>query len=181
MNAIHLTSQVLQLRQDELAKVSSGHLINLVSKDMQAIPIMVTYVPSLFFSVAEMLLLVPLLWLLAGKETLAGLAFVLFVGLSTVIGSKILLAPLRRKTTFFTDKRLGLVEAAISGIRVVKMNAWELLFKDWIGQARRYFIKYKLHFLVYFFLKSSGSKLLFFIQYMKKTTEPKQNNLFWKF
>ena len=45
---------------------------------------------------------------------------------------------LQEKVTTLTDKRLRLIYDVISGIRVLKMNAWEWCFRDLVSGIRRY-------------------------------------------
>ena len=45
---------------------------------------------------------------------------------------------LQVKVTTLTDKRLRLIYDVISGIRVLKMNAWEWCFRDLVSGVRRY-------------------------------------------
>ena len=46
-------------------------------------------------------------------------------------------AKLRKKAASFTDKRLVVMNEIISGIRAVKMHAWEWNFRDIVRDLRR--------------------------------------------
>ena len=45
---------------------------------------------------------------------------------------------LQDKAAKMTDKRLRQMHDVISGIRVLKMNAWEWCFHDLVSEVRRY-------------------------------------------
>ena len=40
-----------------------------------------------------------------------------------------------------TDKRIRIMNEIISGMKVIKMYAWELAFKDVVSKLRRYSIQ----------------------------------------
>ena len=48
-----------------------------------------------------------------------------------------LVCPLRSKTAALTDDRIRTMSEVITGIRTVKMNAWEKSFIDLITRLRR--------------------------------------------
>jgi hypothetical protein len=48
-----------------------------------------------------------------------------------------LFACIRQKHAKVTDKRLAVMSEIISGIRAVKMYAWEWNYKDVVGKLRR--------------------------------------------
>jgi ATP-binding cassette subfamily C (CFTR/MRP) protein 4 len=45
--------------------------------------------------------------------------------------------PLRSKTAAFTDARIRTMNEVITGIRIIKMYAWEKSFADLIASLRR--------------------------------------------
>ena len=77
-----------------------------------------------------------LLWYFVGWQALVGVAFllvlVLFTGYLGHIGGK-----LRKKTAAVTDRRILLMNEAVSAIRALKTNAWEWIYKDKIREIRR--------------------------------------------
>lgn len=55
-----------------------------------------------------------------------------------------LITSYRQKSATNTDKRIKLMDEVITGIRVIKMFAWEKLFTEIINKARKYiFVYYK--------------------------------------
>ena len=127
---------MLTLSEANLADVTSGHVVNLVSKD--TLPIL--YTPRFIFYIItaplEILVLGALLWILVGVETLTSLVFVV-LSICYQISFGGYLATLRARTAQRTDKRLALITDVISGIRAIKMNVWEGIFKEFVTTERR--------------------------------------------
>lgn len=46
-------------------------------------------------------------------------------------------APLRSKTAAFTDARIRTMNEVITGMRIIKMYAWEKSFADLIAKLRK--------------------------------------------
>ena len=85
----------------------------------------------------EILPVFSLLWNFVGWQTFAGVIFSIAhifcqVNLGNVFKS------LQDKAAKMTDKRLRQMHDVISGIRVLKMNAWEWCFHDLVSEVRRY-------------------------------------------
>ena len=77
-----------------------------------------------------------ILWYLIGWEAFVGASlFFLLVTFQIFIARKA--AKLRKKAVAFTDKRLVVMNEIISGIRAVKMYAWEWNFRDILFEFRR--------------------------------------------
>lgn len=77
-----------------------------------------------------------ILWYLMGWEALVGAAFYFVLVVFQLFMAR-KAARLRAKAAAFTDKRLVVVKEIISGIRAVKLNAWEWKFRDAIRDLRR--------------------------------------------
>ena len=52
--------------------------------------------------------------------------------------SMMLFCPIRFNSALVTDKRVRIMNEVISGIRVIKMYAWENAFSKLISRLRRY-------------------------------------------
>ena len=86
--------------------------------------------------IVEILLATGLVCYLIGYMAGAGILFMLVLLVYYVtMGSAC--AQLRMKTAKVTDRRLGIINAVIFGIRAVKMYAWEWPFRENIDRARR--------------------------------------------
>ena len=78
-----------------------------------------------------------ILWYLIGWEALIGVSlFFVLAAFQILLARKA--AKLREKAATFTDERLVVMNEIISGIRAVKMYAWEWNFKDVVYDLRRY-------------------------------------------
>ena len=119
-----------------LAKKSSGYIINLITKDMIHIQQAFTTSDSLIIPV-EIVVVTGLFWKLIGWQTIGGMIFaIILIAYQTALGK--LFKLLQDRVARLTDKRLQLVYDVISGIRVLKMNAWEWCFRDLVHGVRRY-------------------------------------------
>ena len=121
-----------------LAEKSSGYIINLITKDMINIQQAIITLVALFTPI-EILAVSCLLWKLVGWQTIGGvvLSFVL-IACQVALGkiSKIL----EGKVTKLNDRRMRLIYDVVSGIRLLKMNAWEWCFRDLVSGVRRYVV-----------------------------------------
>ena len=71
-----------------------------------------------------------------GWKVLVGAAFLVgIVAFQMLMARKA--ATLRKKAAAFTDKRLVVMNEVISGIRAVKVHAWEWKFRDIVRDLRR--------------------------------------------
>jgi ATP-binding cassette subfamily C (CFTR/MRP) protein 4 len=124
------------LHMRSLLVTESSHIVNLSSQDVELFMQGGIFLHYLYVPILEALVI-----LIFGIREL-GVAFV--VGFAAIM----LLAPIQ---SFFskaatriryvlashTDARLRLISQAINGVRLMKINAWELAFKDIISEARR--------------------------------------------
>ena len=77
-----------------------------------------------------------LVWYLVAWQALIGASFFLFVvAYGSFAAHKA--GKVRHQSAAVTDKRLELMKDIITGIRVVKMYAWEGNFTDLVAQIRR--------------------------------------------
>ena len=121
-----------------LAKKSSGYIINLITKDMIHIQQAIMTSDSLIIPV-EIAAVTGLLWKLIGWQTIGGIIFaIILIAYQTALGK--LFKILQDRVARMTDKRLQLMYDVISGIRVLKMNAWEWCFRDLVHGVRRYVV-----------------------------------------
>ena len=96
----------------------------------------------------EILLVFSLLWNLVGWQTFGGVVFsIALIFCQTTLGN--VFKSLQDKAARITDSRLRLIHDVISGIRVLKMNAWEWCFHDLVSEVRRYEFPCKKKFMFY--------------------------------
>ena len=142
----YLTSslQILLLGQHTLNEFTKGHVIDLVSNDVQRMELAARQFFRLLVAIVDVCAAVPLLWHFIGWQALIGFIFLLL--LVPFGGSIIYLSgKLRVKTASVTDKRINLIAEIVAGIREVKTQAWEWIFREQIEDTRR-LVKNRGHF-----------------------------------
>ena len=131
-----LLSQVILLGHRTLQEFQEGHVIDLLSNDIQRIEL----APRWFFDMIWFIFFTPvILYLflnLFDWEALVGILVLLslvpyFFFVSFVVGK------LRRQTAELSDKRIALMNELVSGIRVVKTQAWEQKYEEKVKRIRR--------------------------------------------
>ena len=129
--------QVLSLKRYSLETTLSGKTINLVSNDAQKVERSLNQLGMVLAAPLELTISLVILWYLIGWEALAGAAiFFVLVAFQMLMARKA--AKLRDKAAAFTDERLVVMNEIITGIRAVKMYAWEWNFRDAVCNLRRY-------------------------------------------
>ena len=114
----------------------SGNTINLVSNDAQKVQRNLSHVAFVLSAPLELIINLVILWYLIGWEALVGAAiFFVIAAFQMLLAKKS--AKLRKKAAAFTDKRLVVMNEIISGIRAVKMYAWEWNFRGAVRDIRR--------------------------------------------
>ncbi|XP_068754000.1 ATP-binding cassette sub-family C member 4-like [Montipora capricornis] len=128
--------KVVSLSRCSLEATLSGNTINIVSNDAQKIEKSLNSVGYILSAPLEIVINLLILWYLIGWKALFGASFlVILVAFQILMTRKA--ARLRMKAATFTDKRLVIMNEIISGIRAVKMHAWEWNFRDSVGHLRR--------------------------------------------
>ncbi|XP_037656315.1 multidrug resistance-associated protein 4 isoform X2 [Choloepus didactylus] len=119
--------KALCLSNAAMGKTTTGQIVNLLSNDVnkfdQAGPL-------------QAIAVTVLLWMEIGISCLAGMAVVLILlPLQSCFGK--LFSSLRSKTATFTDVRIRTMNEVITGIRIIKMYAWEKSFAELITTLRK--------------------------------------------
>ena len=129
--------QTLLLSKDSLLRFSTGHVIDLVSNDVQRLEAdTVRLFLVMPFSILQFVVISFLLVHFIGWQTSMGITFLCLLlpylgGLSSVG------AALRSRTAAVSDRRISLINQVISGIRAIKSYAWEKEYRQKIGNMRR--------------------------------------------
>lgn len=110
--------------------------MNLISKDLEPIDQCSQLVPFLFTAPVELVVFSILLSALIGWESVMGIVYMLVCTLLRC-GIGRVYRKMRQHTAFFMDHRLRLLSEVLSGIRVIKINAWERVFQQLIKDIRR--------------------------------------------
>jgi len=126
-----------ELNRSDIQKILTGKTINLVSNDAQKLEKILWAIFLFLFAPLEVLASCIILWLLIGWRVLAGVAFYVIIIVYVTVASHHT-KHLRAKIAAATDKRLEVMNEILSGIRAVKIYAWEMNFTEAIKQLRRY-------------------------------------------
>uniref|UniRef100_A0A7N5JPI8 Multidrug resistance-associated protein 1 n=1 Tax=Ailuropoda melanoleuca TaxID=9646 RepID=A0A7N5JPI8_AILME len=113
-----------------------GEIVNLMSVDAQRFMDLATYINMVWSAPLQVILALYLLWLNLGPSVLAGVAvMILMVPLNAVMAMKTKtyqVAHMKSK-----DSRIKLMNEILNGIKVLKLYAWELAFKDKVLAIRQ--------------------------------------------
>uniref|UniRef100_A0A8C9ZNG8 Multidrug resistance-associated protein 1 n=1 Tax=Sander lucioperca TaxID=283035 RepID=A0A8C9ZNG8_SANLU len=112
-----------------------GEIVNLMSVDAQRFMDLITYINMIWSAPLQVALALYFLWQNLGPSVLAGVAvMVLMVPINAVIAMKTKtyqVAQMKSK-----DNRIKLMNEMLNGIKVLKLYAWELAFKDKVSEIR---------------------------------------------
>ena len=137
-NRLSLSMQIItELNRSDVQKILTGKTINLVSNDAQKFEKVLWAIFKILFVPLEVLASCIILWLLIGWRALAGVVFYVTAIIYVTVASH-QTKHLRVKSAAATDKRLEVMNEILSGIRAVKIYAWEMNFTEAIKQLRRY-------------------------------------------
>ncbi|XP_059009907.1 multidrug resistance-associated protein 1 [Mustela lutreola] len=113
-----------------------GEIVNLMSVDAQRFMDLATYINMVWSAPLQVILALYLLWLNLGPSVLAGVAvMILMVPVNAVMAMKTKtyqVAHMKSK-----DSRIKLMNEILNGIKVLKLYAWELAFKDQVLAIRQ--------------------------------------------
>ncbi|KAM9210176.1 multidrug resistance-associated protein 1 [Dugong dugon] len=113
-----------------------GEIVNLMSVDAQRFMDLTTYINMVWSAPLQVILALYLLWLNLGPSVLAGVAvMILMVPINAVMAMKTKtyqVAHMKSK-----DSRIKLMNEILNGIKVLKLYAWELAFKDKVLAIRK--------------------------------------------
>ncbi|CAL8268963.1 unnamed protein product, partial [Boreogadus saida] len=112
-----------------------GEIVNLMSVDAQRFMDLITYINMVWSAPLQVVLALYFLWQNLGPSVLAGVAvMVMMVPVNAVIAMKTKtyqVAQMKSK-----DNRIKLMNELLNGIKVLKLYAWELAFKDKVTAIR---------------------------------------------
>ncbi|KAM6054990.1 multidrug resistance-associated protein 1 isoform 2-T2 [Chlamydotis macqueenii] len=113
-----------------------GEIVNLMSVDAQRFMDLVTYINMIWSAPLQVILALYLLWQNLGPSVLAGVAvMILLVPINAMMAVKTKtyqVAQMKSK-----DNRIKLMNEILNGIKVLKLYAWELAFRDKVLEIRQ--------------------------------------------
>ncbi|XP_065902912.1 ATP-binding cassette sub-family C member 4-like isoform X2 [Dysidea avara] len=140
MHRITLTaaiySKVIRLSQSTIGQLSIGHIINLSSNDVQQFDLGFELFPEVVVVPVYFPVVAYLLWREVGPSCLVALAVVVLQPPVQYISLR-LYAKWRLKAAKVTDNRVRVMNEIISGMRLIKMYAWEWAFHEYVKKIRK--------------------------------------------
>ncbi|XP_033865352.2 ATP-binding cassette sub-family C member 4-like isoform X1 [Acipenser ruthenus] len=128
--------KALCLSNTALGKTTTGQIVNLLSNDVNKFDEVTIFLHFLWIGPLQAVAVTALLWQEIGPSCLAGMAILVFLmPLQTFFGR--LFSKLRSKTAAFTDTRIRTMNEVVSGMRIIKMYAWEKPFAKLVTEIRR--------------------------------------------
>ncbi|XP_010829864.1 PREDICTED: multidrug resistance-associated protein 4-like [Bison bison bison] len=128
--------KVLRLSSSAMGKTTTGQIVNLLSNDVNRFDQVMMFLHYLWVGPLQAIAVTALLWMETGISCLAGMAVLIFLLLlQSCFG--MWFSSLQSKTAALTDDRIRTMSEFISGIKSVKMNAWEKSLIDLITRLRR--------------------------------------------
>nr|XP_046259914.1 ATP-binding cassette sub-family C member 4-like isoform X1 [Scatophagus argus] len=128
--------KALCLHSKAFGKTTTGQIVNLLSNDVNKFDEVTLYLHFLWLGPLQAATVILLLMYAIGPSSLAGMAvFFILMPVQTLFGR--LFSMLRAETAVLTDERIRTMSEVISGIRVIKMYAWEKPFAALVDEVRR--------------------------------------------
>uniref|UniRef100_A0A8D0H493 Multidrug resistance-associated protein 4 n=1 Tax=Sphenodon punctatus TaxID=8508 RepID=A0A8D0H493_SPHPU len=128
--------KALRLSNTAMGKTTTGQIVNLLSNDVNKFDQVTIFLHFLWAGPLQAIAVTALLWMEIGPSCLAGMAvLIILLPLQSCIGS--LFSSLRSRTAAFTDIRIRTMNEVITGMRIIKMYAWEKSFAELVNGIRR--------------------------------------------
>ncbi|XP_074520696.1 ATP-binding cassette sub-family C member 4-like [Halichoeres trimaculatus] len=128
--------KALGLSSESMGRTTTGQIVNLLSNDVNRFDEITTNLHYLWVGPLQAVVIIVYLWYEIGPSCLAGMtAIVLMLPLQTWFGK--LFGIFRGKTAVLTDNRIRIMNEVVSGIRIIKMYAWEKPFSALVTEVRR--------------------------------------------
>uniref|UniRef100_A0A8C0IGK9 ATP binding cassette subfamily C member 4 n=1 Tax=Bubo bubo TaxID=30461 RepID=A0A8C0IGK9_BUBBB len=128
--------EALRLSNVAMAKTTTGQIVNLLSNDVNKFDQVTIFLHFLWAGPIQAVAVTVLLWIEIGPSCLAGMAvLIILLPVQTCIGR--LFSSLRSKTAALTDVRIRTMNEVISGMKIIKMYAWEKSFAELVNGLRR--------------------------------------------
>lgn len=130
------------LRMSNSARKEStvGEIVNLMSVDAQRFMDVTAYINMIWSAPLQIALALYFLWEILGPSVLSGLAvMIILIPVNALLAGKV--RNLQIKQMKNKDERVKLMNEVLSGIKVLKLYAWEPSFEDQILKIRNKEIK----------------------------------------
>ncbi|XP_060888186.1 ATP-binding cassette sub-family C member 4-like [Labrus mixtus] len=128
--------KALCLSSSAMGKTTTGQIVNLLSNDVNKFDDVTIFLHFLWVGPLQAAAVVGLLWVEIGASCLVGMVVLMFLmPVQTLFGR--LFSTFRSKTAALTDNRIRTMNEVVSGIRIIKMYAWEKPFSALVTEVRR--------------------------------------------
>ncbi|KAM6893505.1 ATP-binding cassette sub-family C member 4-like [Xenentodon cancila] len=128
--------KALCLSSDSMGRTTTGQVVNLLSNDVKHFDEIILNLHYLWMGPLQAVVIIIFLWYEIGPSCLAGVATIAFMlPVQTWFGK--LFGIFRSRTAVLTDSRIRIMNEVVSGIRIIKMYAWEKPFSALVTEVRR--------------------------------------------
>ncbi|KAK7893416.1 hypothetical protein WMY93_022568 [Mugilogobius chulae] len=128
--------KALRLSSAAMGKTTTGQIVNLLSNDVMRFDEVTIFLHFLWVAPLQAAAVVGLLWAEIGPSCLVGMVVLMFLmPTQTMFGR--LFSKFRSETAILTDSRIRTMNEVVSGMRIIKMYAWEKPFAALVSDIRR--------------------------------------------
>ncbi|KAM4560262.1 ATP-binding cassette sub-family C member 4-like [Odontesthes bonariensis] len=128
--------KALRLSSESMGRTTTGQIVNLLSNDVNRFDEITLNLHYLWVGPLQAAVIVVFLWHEIGPTCLTGVAAIAFMmPVQTWFGK--LFGIFRSKTAVLSDSRIRIMNEVVSGIRIIKMYAWEKPLSALVTEVRR--------------------------------------------
>ncbi|XP_077976259.1 ATP-binding cassette sub-family C member 4-like [Styela clava] len=128
--------KTLRLSQKSLNNTTTGKIVNLGATDVLRFDLLPMFLHYLWVGPLQCLIVGIILWQEIGIAVLSGMGvLIIIMFLQTLSGRAF--GKFRSMTAVITDERIRLMNEVITGMRIIKMYAWEKPFAKLVSNTRR--------------------------------------------
>ncbi|XP_072240527.1 ATP-binding cassette sub-family C member 4-like isoform X2 [Leuresthes tenuis] len=128
--------KALRLSSESMGRTTTGQIVNLLSNDVNRFDEITLNLHYLWVGPLQAAVIVVFLWHEIGPTCLTGVAaLALMMPIQTWFGK--LFGIFRSKTAVLSDSRIRIMNEVVSGIRIIKMYAWEKPLSALVTEVRR--------------------------------------------
>ncbi|XP_029941779.1 ATP-binding cassette sub-family C member 4 [Salarias fasciatus] len=128
-------NKALSLSSSAMTKTTTGQIVNLLSNDVNKFDEVTIFLHFLWVGPVQAAAVVGLLWNEIGPSCLAGMVVLMFLMPTQTLFGR-LFSKFRSKTAVLTDSRIRIMNEVVSGMRIIKMYAWEKPFAALVSDVR---------------------------------------------
>nr|XP_039260711.1 multidrug resistance-associated protein 4-like isoform X5 [Styela clava] len=132
--------KTLRLSQKSLNHTTTGQIVNLGATDVLRFDWLPVFLHYLWIGPLQCLVVGVILWQEFGIAILAGMGVLVLIMILQTFNGKAF-GKLRSMTAVLTDERIRLMNEVVTGMRIIKMYAWEKPFAKLVSDVRRKEVK----------------------------------------